>query len=404
MPIFEYKATDASGKDVKRTIEADSLKSASQQLKRSGYFITSIKEASVRGKSGSKSSINIGGKVPLHEMTLMIRQLSSLLKASIPLVEALNALVDQVEHERLRSVLSKVNDKVKEGSSFAAALRDHPKVFNEIFVNMVEAGEQSGALAMVLVRLADFMEAQVKLRSKVTSSMMYPVIMVGVGVIILAIIFTVALPKIIKVFESQKMKLPLLTEILIGITNFINQHGLVLLGLITVAIVFFFKWKKSKSGKPKWDRIVLSFPIFGKIIRMINISRFSSTLNTLITGGVPLLPSLGIVRNLITNTQIQGAIDDARRNIKEGESIAEPLKKSGEFPPLVTHMIAIGEKTGELEEMLDTISASYGEQVDTQLNRLTGLLEPVMIISMGISVAIIVFAIVMPLLELNRIR
>jgi len=406
MPIYEYKATNASGKDLKDVIEADSIKSARLKLKKSGIFLTDIQEQTAKAKSrGSlQSTRSVGGRVPLNELALMVRQLSSLLKANVPLVESLTALIDQVENDRLRVVLSDVRQKVNEGSTLAKALSEHPKVFSDIFVNMVESGEASGTLSLVLLRLADFTEAQVKLRSTITSAMMYPIIMVVVASLIMVIIFTFAMPKIVRIFEHQRRELPMLTKVLIGISNLVTHYWM--LGIIAFVLGFwiFSKWKKTKVGKKKWDRFVLNAPLFGKIVRMINISRFASTLSTLISSGVPLLPALGIVKNIITNTVLKEALENARSNITEGQSIAGPLKESGEFPPVVTHMIAIGEKTGELEDMLETISNSYEEQVKTQVGRMTGLLEPIMMVGMGITVFFIVFAIVMPLMEMNRIR
>jgi general secretion pathway protein F len=333
----------------------------------------------------------------------MTRQLASLVKANIPLVDALNALVEQLESVGLRTVLSQVREAVNEGSSLAKAMVVHPKVFDNIFVNMVEAGESSGTLSLVLLKLADLKEAQTRLKRKIVGGMTYPAVMGFVAFAVLLGIFTFVIPKLQAIFTSMNKQLPLSTEILIGISNFtVTWWPGIILG-IAGALVLFNRYINSKSGREKWDRFKLSAPVFGKITRMIGVNRFAATMSTLLASGVPILSAMSIAKNLVENVHLARAIENARANITEGQSIAEPLKRSGEFPPLVIHMISIGEKTGELPEMLKNISDSYDEQVSTAIDGMTALLEPVMIIFMGGTVGFIVISVIMPLMEMSNI-
>lgn len=405
MPLYEYKAADHEGRIKKGSIEADSQRAARQKLKRSGIFLTDIKEKSASRQKNSSSGMSVGRGVSTSELALTTRQLSSLVKASVPLVEGLTALIEQTENERLKVVLNDVRQTVNEGGTLASGLARHPKVFNDIYVNMVEAGEASGTLALVLRRLADFSESQVKMRSEITSGMAYPLIIMLVAVAIMIGLFAFGLPKIVQILEqTSDGPLPLQTRILIWVSDMVTQYWLPIIIFVAASYWIFARWKKSPKGRARWDRFVLRAPVFGNLIRMINISRFASTLETLIASGVPILSALGIVKNLVTNTVLKNAIEASRENISEGQSIAVPLKESGEFPPVVTHMIAIGEKTGELEEMLRTIAESYEEQVKTQIQRMTSLLEPLMLVLMGGMVGYVVYSIIVPMMEINKIR
>jgi len=312
-----------------------------------------------------------------------------------------SALIDQVEHERLKTIVTQVKERVNEGASLADALTEHPKAFSTLYVNMVRSGEHSGALDVVLVRLADFTEAQARLRSKIMGTMLYPAIMMGVGLTIVMVLMTVVVPKISAMFEDMGATLPILTRILIGASSFATSYWYVMAALAAVALWFFLRWKNTEAGRAKWDALLLRVPVLGPLIRMLSIARFSRTLSTLLKSGVPLLTAMGIVRALVTNTVLGKVIDNVRDSVREGESIAGPLKRSGEFPPIVYHMIAVGEKSGQLEDMLANVADAYDSQVETRISALTSLLEPVMIVMMGAVVAFIVFSILMPILQMN---
>jgi general secretion pathway protein F len=323
--------------------------------------------------------------------------------AGIPLVDALTALVEQVDHERLKRVLSSVKQRVNEGSSLADALAQHPKAFSTLYVNMIRAGESSGALDVVLFRLADFTESQSRLRSKIVGTLTYPAAMLLISLVVMGILFTVVIPKITKIFEDTKVTLPWTTRLLIGFSGFVYDWWWALLLLAAGAGMLFARWRRTPEGRARWDVWMLTVPIFGPLVRQIAIGRFARTLATLLKSGVPLLTALDIVKNIVGNTRLAAVVEQSRESIKEGESIAAPLKRSGEFPPLVYHMVAIGEKSGQLEEMLGNVANAYESQVETRIAALTSLLEPVMIVLMGVAVAFIVFSILMPILQVNTI-
>jgi general secretion pathway protein F len=279
----------------------------------------------------------------------------------------------------------------------------HPKAFSTLYVNMIRAGESSGALEVVLVRLADFTEGQARLRSKVLGTLTYPAAMLLIGAVIMAILFSVVIPKVVKIFDDTKVVLPWTTRGLIAFTSFVHDFWWALVLLVGGGVWGLVRWRKTEAGRAAWDRWVLGVPIFGTLIRQVAIARFSRTLSTLLKSGVPLLTALDIVKNVVGNVRLATVIDEARTAIQEGESIAAPLRRSGEFPPLVYHMVAIGERSGALEEMLTNVANAYESQVDTKIGALTSLLEPLLIVGMGVVVSFIVFSILMPILEINNL-
>jgi general secretion pathway protein F len=406
MPVFEYKALTAGGKAVQGLKEAESPKTLRAALKRDGVFLTEVlgqKEQQAQAARDVNVKRWVLRRVTPEDLAITTRQLAVLVHAGIPLVEALSALIDQVEHERLKRVISAVKQRVNEGASLADALAAHPRVFTTLYVNMIRAGESSGALDVVLVRLADFTESQARLRAKVTATMIYPIAMLVVGILVLAALFTVVIPKITKIFEDTKATLPWTTKILIGASTFMADWWWAVLLAAALGVWGFFRWKATAAGRHRWDRFKLTVPIFGRLLRTIAIGRFARTLATLLKSGVPVLGAMDIVKNVVGNVRLAEVIEQARQAIQEGESIAAPLKRSGEFPPLVFHMVAVGERSGSLEEMLGNVADAYEDQVETTVTALTSLLEPVMIIGMGVVVAFIVFSILMPILQINSL-
>lgn len=405
MPIYEYTGTDRLGAAVRSSVEADSVKSAKQKIKKSGLVLLSIEEKNPnKARSALFPTFSGGGSVSLATLAVTTRQFASLIKANIPLVEALAALIDQTENFRLKSVLADVRQQVNEGISLRDALAKHPKVFTPIFINMVESGEASGTLPLVLTRLADFVESQVRLRQKVISAMTYPLLMACVGGGLMLVIFTFVIPKIANIFVSMNKQMPWYTQALMDFSFFLRGYwwAMIFGGLAVGYLVK--KYYSTPSGRVKKDKLFLKMPIFGQVVRMVAVSRFASTMATLLNGGVPLVTALGIVKAVVNNEVLSKAISDAKENITEGQTISEPLKKSGEFPSLLIHMIAIGERTGELPSMLEMVARNYEEQVNAKVERMTSLLEPMMIVLMGLSVGVIVMAVFVPLLQLQQLR
>jgi general secretion pathway protein F len=406
MALYEYKAIGGDGKSMKGHLESDSVKNARMKLKKQGLMVTDIFEKNALPKAGKKGSGGItlfGPRISQDEIAIMTRQLASLVKANIPLVDALTALVEQLESVGLKTVLAQVREAVNEGSALGKALQSHPKVFDNIYINMVEAGESSGTLGMVLLRLADLKESQSRLRRKVVGGMTYPIIMAIVAVLVLIAIFTFVIPKLQQIFVSMNKALPPTTVALIWISTNITTYWYVLvIGVIAIAYGF-KKFISTTGGRSKYDRFLLSAPVLGKVTQMVGVTRFCGTMSTLLGSGVPILTAMGIARNLVGNVHLAKAIEDARANITEGQSIADPLRRSGEFPPLVIHMIAIGEKTGELPAMLKNVSDNYEEQVAVAIDSMTALLEPAMIVFMGGTVGFIVVSVIMPIMDMSNL-
>ncbi len=464
MAVFEYTGlVAASGKQVKGVRDADNPKNLRATLKREGVLLTSAHETSA-ATAKAKRNIDLGAffrRVNVGDIAMMTRQLATLVNAGIPLVEAVSALTEQVDKIELKRVLTQVRDRLNEGISLAKALEPHGKIFPNLYVNMVAAGEASGTLETVLERLADFMENQSRLRGKVGAALAYPVLMLLIGSVLITIMMVVVVPKVTSIFSSLDRALPWYTSVLIGVSGAIGSNQM--LGFVTsvvamtlvrramrppaspedrqkkpffvggaagaVAVMLligfavesvgayaigigigvvagfvlarFLAYVATPTGQVWKDSLLLRIPIFGTLLRMLAVARFSRTLATLLQSGVPLLKAMDIVRNVLDNARLAKVIEEATASIREGESIAGPLKRSGDFPPIVTHMIAVGEKSGELEAMLENVAKAYDTQVETRVQALTSLLEPLMIVIMGGAVGFIAFAILMPLIQMN---
>jgi general secretion pathway protein F len=400
MPIYSYRGIDKFGKDVKGSINVDSENAAKARVRQMGIMLVGL----ALQKSGVEIKGASSGKVRIEDLAIMTRQLSTLIKAKIQIVEALSALIDQVDNANLRIVLSEIKQKVNEGSSLAKALTDYPKVFNQVYVNMVEAGEASGTLDIVLNRLAEFTDAQTKLKSKIVGAMLYPIIIATIGFVMMMIIFIFVIPKITKIFETMKKEIPIQTRICMAISNGIQEYWHIIIVSIFSLVFIFRKYINSPGGKRRWHSFLLRAPIVKKLIVMIDVSRFCSTLATLLNSGVPIIVAMKIVKNLITNLYIQDAVEKSKSDVSEGKSIAGPLIDSGLFPPMVTHMINLGQRSGELEPMLNIVAESYVNEIDTQLGRITALLMPLMMVLLGGAVFFVVLSVILPIMELNSIR
>ncbi len=405
MPVYEYKGLNKAGKEVSGVRDADNEKTLRQLLKRDGIFLTRVGKGQKGGGGVLSTEVDVAGafeRISAIDVALFTRQLATLQKAGIPLVESLGACADQIEKPKFRKIVSQLRRDVQEGSSLASAVNQHPQVFNQVYGNMVRAGEASGTLDQVLLRLAEFNEAQVRLKQKIQSAMMYPVLMVCFGGLILIGLFTYVIPQITQIFEDTGQELPVITRVILFISHMMRDYWWAgILGFIAM-VWGFRKWKRTEKGAFTWDKRRLGFPVFGPLTLMIAVSRFTKTLATLLRSGVPLLTALDITKNVLNNRVLAEVVEEARLAVKEGATLADPLKRSGKFPPIVTHMIAIGERSGELEEMLTVVSEAYETQVETRVATLTSLLEPLMIVGMGVAIGIIVFAVLLPILQLNE--
>ena len=409
MPVYAYKGLSTNGRNVGGIIDADSPKGARLKLRRLGVYPTDVSEqrteqAATQGRFSL--TVDVGTwfqRVAPQDLALMTRQLATLVGAGLPLVECLNALIEQVDSARQKRILSQVRERVVEGGTLADALKAHPRVFNELYVNMVRAGEASGALDIVLLRLADYTERAAQLRTKVRSALTYPTLMAIAGGSILLFLLSYVVPKITRIFQETQQSLPMMTLVLLAISGAAQRYWWLIVGLTLAAVIAVRVSTRTPAGRLRFDRTVLRLPYAGKLLKKVALARFSRTLSTLLDGGIPLLPSLDIVKNVVTNTVLRNAIEDGRNSIREGHSVAEPLRKSGVFPPLLVHMIAVGEKSGELESMLARAADAYDNEVEASVNSLSSIMEPMIIIFMGAIVMFIVFAVMLPIFELNEL-
>ncbi len=409
MPVFEYKGLDGGGKGVSGVIDADTAKVARTRLRRQGYFVTDVKEQLAQATTGKGLNVQIDFTrwlqfITTRDLSTVTTQLSTLVGAHVPIGEGLAALVEQTEKAKLKIVLSQIKEKVNEGVPLADAMGEHPRIFDELYVQMIRAGEKSGALAVVLTRLAKFIDSRVRLQGKVSTALAYPIIMTILGGLILLGLFNFVIPRVRGMFESRggEDMLPLLTRLVFfaGDTFTAWWWTLPILGFL--GVWGFRRYARTPAGRKNIDRLQLRIPMIGNLNRLIAVSRFCRTLSTLLVSGVPILQALSIVEGTVGNLVIADAIRSAATNIQEGQSIAAPLKASGQFPPLVTHMIAIGERTGELEKMLTTVADAYEEQVETSIAAITSLLAPLAIVVMGGIVLIVALGLLLPMTQLSK--
>jgi len=406
VPVYAYKGVTAAGKNTRGHLDAESSRSARAKLRRDGIFVTDFSEtaADVAARPGaSRLEVRIQNpfrRVSMLDLSLLTRQAATLIGAGIPLVEGLGALAEQAENPRLKGALGQVRDRVNEGSAFADALAQSG-LFPDLYVSMVRAGEAGGALERVLERLADYLESQVRLRNKVSSIVIYPLVMLGFAMVVVGILVTVVLPQISQLLLSLDRPLPLLTQVIIALSDFVRGYWWAIAAVIGAAAFGVRAVLRTRGGRDAWDRMQLRLPVVGRVVRLVAISRFTRTLATLLAGGLPITRALDAARDVADNTVLGRAIDRARESITEGQSVAQPLRASGEFPPLVTHMIEVGERSGELESMLAKVADTYDEQVETSVSRLTALLEPMLILVMVCIVIVIILATLVPLLEIT---
>lgn len=412
MPAYSYSGLSAKGKNVKGVANADNVAALKASLRRDGIYLTAVTEttAAATAKAGGEGAgggreIDIGkmfDRVTPKMVASMTQLLGTLLQAGVTLPEALAALTDQVESPRFKGILSDIAEKVNQGSSLADSMDAYPNAFPKLYVNMIRAGEASGALETVLFRLAEFLEKQLEIKSKVQSAMFYPIVLAILGGVIITVLMVGIVPKITGMFTDMNAELPWNTKLLIWMSDTISGYWWAILIAGWFAGWSFRRWRRTEAGRWTGDTILLKLPVLGDLVRKIAISRFARTLATLLSSGVQLLQALDIVRTLLGNVVLEKVVADARDSIREGENIAPALKRSGQFPPLVTHMVAVGERSGQLEQMLGDVAAQYDRETNTSIQRLTGLLEPLMIVVMGVAVGFVVFSIMRPIMMLTE--
>ncbi len=402
MPVYDYKALDGKGKNIKGIIDADSEGHARTKLRGQGKFPVSISEGRQRQAKGDRSGLSLFQRVGSDEISIMTRQLATLVGAGIPLIQALDSLLEQTANNVLKKIIAQVKGAVNEGSSLTDALSEHPKLFSSVYTNMVRAGEASGSLDIVLERLADFGEKQEALKGKLRAALVYPIFMAVIGSGILFILITYIVPNITQVFTEMDKVLPLPTLLLMGCSDLLKAYWwlLFLCGFVVVLAAKYFV--QQPYGRKIWDYIKLKTIIIGPVAQKVILARFASTLGSLLDSGVGVMDSMKIVQTLVSNVHVAKVIDESMEQIRKGQSMTGALGESEWFPPMFVQMIGVGEQTGSLEEMLKKIAKAYEREVETSIMAMTSLIEPIMIAAMGLAVGFVVLSILLPIFEMNQ--
>jgi len=406
MPVFEYVAIDRAGKSRKGIIDADSARAARQKLRSDGIYPTRLEETHADEISERPSRLQF--RLPLQrvrraELVSTTRQLATLLSAGLPLVSALSGVLEQVKRPALRKVLSQVRERVKEGMSLANAFMEHPAVFPSVYTAMINAGETSGTLELVVERLADFGEQQLALQRKIRSTLAYPLLMLIVGVGVVVFLMAYVIPRVTQIFVDMKQELPLPTTILIGVSELFQKYWPLAILAIIGCIFAARYYVKTDVGRRRYDRMLLKLPVVGVIVEKVAIARITRTLGTLLHNGVPLLSAMEIVRSLVANVVLRQALEEARQEISEGASITAPLARGGVFPPSVIQMISVGEQSGNLEGMLFKVAETFDSEVETSVTTFTSLLGPFMILFLAFFVGFVVLAVLLPIFEMSHL-
>ena len=399
MPNFKYTVKNQEGKTVTGEADAKSKENLIELLRKQNFTIISIGD---EHKTQAKKN-QLAKKVKLEDLVIFSRQLATMVEAGITLVSVLDILSQQIENKGFSMVIAKLRDDVETGSSFSQALAKHPKIFSQLYINLVKAGESSGMLDEILNRVAGYLEKTASLQRKVKTAMVYPIAVISIAIGITTFLLVKVVPTFQGIFDMLGGSLPLPTLILIGISNFV-RHWL-LLGIIGIVIlgIALARYIKTEQGRFMFDSFMLKLPILGDIIRKVSVAKFSRTLSTLVRSGVPILSSLDIVAKTADNKIVERAVEESRKSVREGKNLAEPLSKSPVFPPMVVRMISVGEQAGELEKMLTKIADFYDEQVDAAVSGLTSMIEPLIILFLGVVVGGIVLAIFMPIFKITEI-
>jgi general secretion pathway protein F len=409
MAVFEYKALNTNGKKSSGIIDAESSSAAKLKLRQTGLFPTMLRriESDSKDRWGKKFSFFKGfslfSRISSAELSMIVRQISTLLSSGFPLVKTISTLIPQTKSTQMAKVLSHVKDAIEEGSSFAGALSLYPTVFSPIFINMVEAGESSGTLEIVLERLADYTEKREDSKKKIQASLAYPVLMSLIGVSVLIILLTYVVPGIITIFSDMNQTLPMPTLVLISVSSFFKSYWWIIVSSPFLFLFLLFLIRKSDKGAWALDTVIISLPVAGSVFKKNIAARFTRTLGSLLENGVPMLPALNITRNIAGNLVVAKLISKAYDAVEQGGELADVLSENPVFPSLASQMIKIGETSGELEKMLEKTADLFEKEVESTITALTSLIEPLIILAMGIVVGCIILAITLPIFEINQL-
>jgi general secretion pathway protein F len=404
VPVYRYKGVAAGNRSVAATIDADSLRGARAKLRAEGIFPTEILEGKTRGEASellSRLQLPALRRVPDLDLAMFSSQLATLISAGVPLVQALSALTEQVERERFKAVIGRVRESVNEGSSLAEAMGAFPYVFDQLYCSMVRAGESSGALAPVLERLAEYVENRMTLRNQLINAMIYPVLMLIFSGGVAGVLLVKVIPNITQMLRDMKQPLPFATRLVMGLSDIVVHYWLPALLVLAFLVIAWNRVVQTEAGRLRWDAFTLKLPVFGRLIRFVAIARFARTLATLTAGGVSIVPAMEISKTVASNAVIGRAVDLAKDAITRGSSIAGTMRTSGEFPPLVTHMISVGEASGELPAMLGKLADTYDDQVSNALSRLMALLGPILLIFVALVILLIILSTLLPLMNMT---
>jgi general secretion pathway protein F len=403
LSAFEYTAVDATGRERKGVLEGDTARQVRQMLRDQSLLPVSVNEVQQTEGRRDKRQFTVRRGVSAGDLALLTRQIATLARSGLPLEEALYAVSEQTEKPRVRSIIMGVRAKVMEGHALADGLGDFPSVFPELYRATVAAGEQSGHLDTVLERLADYTESREQLRSRTLTAMLYPVMLFVVCVAIVAMLLTFVVPKIVKQFENSKTELPILTQGLIAISDFLRNWGLLLLVVLVLGFVGFVRWLRDPAARRRFHQVLLRVPLVGKVVRGNNTARFARTFSTLTSSAVPVLEALRIAGQVVTNLPMRDAVEDAAARVREGAPIGRSLGTAKIFPPMMIHLISSGETSGDLETMLDRAATNQEREMDAILGAVVSLLGPLMILIMGGMVLLIVLAMLLPIFQLNQL-
>ena len=397
MATFTYKARNWDGKIVTAEMEGESKEVCISKLREKGYFVTSINE---KKSGGGNFSFGFERGVSSQEVCIFARQFSTMIGSGVPLVRCLTILQAQAENPSFKKIITQIRTDVEGGSTFSKSLEKHPKVFSDLFCSLVKAGEIGGILDTILERLADYLESSESLKSKVKGALTYPVVVFGIAMLVVVALVLFVLPQFKEIFDGMNVELPFITTALLDLSDFMVAWWFFIIPGIFAVPVLIVNFFKTKTGARIFDVNILKMPAIGMMMRKVAVAKFTRTLGTLISSGVPILQALEVTAQTAGNVVIADAVDKTRVSIREGESIADPLKTSGVFPPMVVQMIAVGEETGELDKMLSKIADFYDSEVDTAVKGITSIIEPIVIVFMGVVIGGIVMAVFMPMLKL----
>lgn len=407
MPVFDYKGLTLTGDAKTGIIDADSPREARIKLRSQNLMVTDLtqrKQSVRRGRRKIKILDFHRAPKGRGEVPLYTRQLATLLKAGIPLAQAMSAMIEQCQIPDLEASFRDIREKLTQGLSFAEALAYHPGYYSELYVNMVKAGEASGSLDMVLDRLADYLQHQAQIRNKIMAALAYPVVMIVVGVVIVFVLMTAVVPRVMEIVKQSGQTIPAMTQALQGMASFLGNYWFfILLGVLVLMLVHRAGMQRSEY-RFRVDKLKLRIPVLGELFRKSAVSRFAVSMSTLLKSGVPVLESLRIVKDIVGNAVLARVLETVHKRIIEGTDIATPIKKSGVFPPVVGYMIAVGEQSGQLEDMLDRVAEAYDEEVTVQTQKVTSLIEPLLIVGMAVIVGFIVISVMLPILRISDIR